>query len=271
MLTHHRLCFRDVALVVGLACATEAGAQRRDGRVSGAVVDHATGQPMLGVTVVSLHDGKAQTTDSSGTFRFERLPVGLARFLFRAPGFPQQGLVVALKESERSEQRIELDSSAAARLADEAPARQSGDRHAQMLAPVVVAEAASMGPRYAAFERRQKTGAGQYVVRVDIEKAGANSLQDVVRTLRGVNLDCSIGGSGCAIRMVRAPMRCLPEYIVDDVVDNEFGPNVAVRDIEAIEVYTGPTDVPGEYAGRNAGCGVIVIWTRSGPARRKKR
>ena len=174
MLTHHRLCFRDVALAVGLACATEAGAQRRDGRVSGAVVDHATGQPMLGVTVVSLHDGKAQTTDSSGTFRFERLPVGLARFLFRAPGFPQQGLVVALKESERSEQRIELDSSAAARLADEAPARQSGDRHAQMLAPVVVAEAASMGPRYAAFERRQKTGAGQYVVRVDIEKAGAN-------------------------------------------------------------------------------------------------
>ena len=271
MLTHYCLRVRNVALVVGLACASDAGAQKRDGRVSGAVVDHATGRPLLGVTVVSLHDGKAQTTDSSGAFRFERLPVGLLRFLFRAPGFPQQGLVVALVESERSEHRIELDSSAAARLADEAPPRQAGDRHAQMLAPVVVAEAASLGPRFAAFERRQKTGAGQYVLRVDIEKTGANSLQDVVRTLRGVNLDCSTGGAGCVIRMVRAPMRCLPEYIVDDVQDNEFGPSVAVRDIEAIEVYTGPTDVPGEYAGRNAGCGVIVIWTRSGPARRKKR
>ena len=72
------------------------------------------------------------------------------------------------------------------------------------------------------------------------------------------------------IRMVRAPMQCLPEYVVDDNVDNSFGPGIPVRDIEALEIYTGPADVPGEYAGRNAGCGVIVIWTRSGPPRRKK-
>ncbi len=270
MLTRRNL--RNVALmcVLGLACVSKAGAQRRDGRVSGAVVDRSTGQPMVGVTVVSLHDGKAITTDTAGAFRFERLPIGIVRFLIRAPGFPQKGLVVALAESERMEQRIELDSTAASRAADVPTPRAAGER-VQMLAPVLVAEEASLGTRFASFERRRKTGAGQYAVRADIEKAGSNSLQDVVRTMRGVNIDCSTGGSGCSIRMARAPMRCLPEYIVDDNVNNNFGPTVPVRDIEAIEVYTGPADVPGEYAGTNAGCGVIVIWTRTGPPRPKKK
>ena len=67
--------------------------------------------------------------------------------------------------------------------------------------------------------------------------------------------------------MARAPMRCHPEYIIDERVDNTFGPDTPIRDIEGIEVYTGPSDVPGEFAGRNAGCGVIVVWTRSGPSR----
>ena len=259
-----------LAAVSWLVCASSLMAQKREGRLLGAVFDRSTAQPLPGVTVVSLHDGKALITDSAGVFQFERLPAGIVRFLFRLSGFPQQGLVVALTEGERMEKTIELDSTAEARLADDVPPRPVSSR-AQMLAPVVVAEEASLGIRFASFERRRKTGSGQYLVRADIERTGANSLQDVVRTMRGVNLDCSMGGATCAIRMVRAPMRCLPEYIVDDNVDNAFGPTVPIRDIEGIEVYTGPADVPGEYAGRNAGCGVVVIWTRSGPPRPKKK
>jgi hypothetical protein len=63
-------------------------------------------------------------------------------------------------------------------------------------------------------------------------------------------------------------MRCLPEFIVDDHVMNDFGPLTPIRDIVGLEVYTGPSEVPGEYAGRNAGCGVVVIWTRSGPTKK---
>jgi hypothetical protein len=48
-----------------------------------------------------------------------------------------------------------------------------------------------------------------------------------------------------------------------------FGPLVPVRDIQAIEVYTGASDVPGEFAGTNAGCGVIVIWTTNGRASKR--
>ena len=57
--------------------------------------------------------------------------------------------------------------------------------------------------------------------------------------------------------------------VVDERVDNMFGPLVPVRDIQAIEVYTGASDVPGEFAGTNAGCGVIVIWTTNGRASKR--
>ena len=121
-----------------------------------------------------------------------------------------------------------------------------------------------MGRRFADFERRRKTGRGHYLTRDDIRRSGASSLQDAVRSLRGVPMECG-GGAGCFVRMVRAPMQCNPDYVVDTRVDNSFGPLTPIRDIEAIEVYTGPSDVPGEFAGRSAGCGVIVIWTGSGP------
>lgn len=267
----HRNCslLSILMLMAALAAPAGADAQRRDGKLSGLVVDKQTGLPLSGVTVVNLLDGKSMLTDSLGAYRFEKLPSGIVRFLFRVPGFPQQGLVIALAQSEAMERRVELDSSAA--TASAPPPRPLGPTPGvQQLAGVTVVETPSMGPRYANFERRRKTGAGQYLVREDIEKSGAANLQDAVRSLRGVQLDCG-GGLGCSIRMARAPMRCPPEYVVDDVVNNSYGPSVPVRDIEALEVYTGQADVPGEYAGRNAGCGVIVIWTRAGPPRGRKR
>ena len=268
MHTSRPLLIPALGLLLASLTPSHADAQRRDGRLDGAVIDKSTGAPLAGVTVVNLLDGRSLITDSSGTFRFVKLPAGIARFLFRVEGFPQQGLVVALAQGEAMQRSVELDSTRTTATAPPPPPLpRSG---VQQLALVTVAETPSLGPRYANFERRKKTGAGQYMVREQIEQMGANMLTDVVRSMRGVTLDCG-GGRGCTIRMVRAPMQCPPEYVVDDNVDNMFGPTVPVRDIEAIEVYTGAADVPGEYAGRNAGCGVIVIWTKSGPPQRKKK
>lgn len=270
MLNPRRILIPMLGLLAVALLPAAARAQRRDGKLSGSVIDKSTRTPLAGVTVVNLLDGKSTITDTAGTFRFEKLPSGIVRFLFKVQGFPQQGVVVALAQGESMERTVEMDSTTATATAPPpatGPASRSG---VQQLALVTVAETPSRGPRYANFERRRKTGAGQYVVREEIERMGANVLTDVVRTMRGVALDCS-GGRGCGIRMVRAPMQCPPEYVVDDNVDNMFGPTVPVRDIEAIEVYTGAADVPGEYAGRNAGCGVIVIWTKSGPPQRKKK
>ena len=265
-----RVLLLSVALV---ALPSRSGAQRPDGRLNGIVVDKASGAPVSQAVVVNLASGRIATTDSVGGFRFDSLPMGIVRFLVRAKGFPSEGLIVALAKGEVMERRVELDSSAATVAAKASGASSSPGRvdpgAGQLLPKVAVSATPSLGTRFANFERRRATGAGHYITREEIEKSGFASLQDVVRGVRGVTVECG-GGMGCRIRMVRAPMQCLPEYVVDDNVDNSFGPGIPIRDIEAIEIYTGPSDVPGEYAGRNAGCGVIVIWTRSGPPRRKK-
>ena len=122
---------------------------------------------------------------------------------------------------------------------------------------------------YISYSARSRlTGQGQYLTREQIDKAGYYNLQDAMRNLRGVEVHCG-GGSGCFIQMSRAPMACKPEYVVDERVDPNFGPGTPIKDIEGLEVYTGASDVPGEFAGRNAGCGVIVIWTKAGPPRKK--
>lgn len=231
-------------------------AQKGDAQLVGTVVDRTTGAIVPHADIVQLGVGRVVVSDSLGNYLFPDLPSGILRFLVRGRGFPSIIIVVALARGESMSRVIELDSTGAGRLA------------ALALPSVAVRAPRPPAPRFVDFERRRQNGRGQYVTREEIEKAGFTSLQDATRGLRGVNLDCG-GGSGCAIRMARAPMRCSPEYIVDERVDNQFGPSTAIRDIEGIEVYAGPSDVPGEFGGLNAGCGVIVIWTRAGPARMK--
>ncbi len=231
-------------------------AQKPDSRVRGLIVDKVTGQPVSSGEVVYAGDSRRVTVDSVGQFLLTGLPAGIIRLYLRIPGYPITTAVVALAKNEELERRFDVDTSAAA------------NSTAQRLPKVAVSAPAPMGARYADFERRRITGRGHYRTADDIEKGNYYNLQDVVRGMRGVNVECG-GGGGCFIRMARAPMQCLPAYIVDERPDPEFGPFIAIRDIAGLEVYTGPSDTPGEYAGLGAGCGVIVIWTRSAPARSK--
>lgn len=231
-------------------------AQKGNGRVQGMVVDHSSGVAVVHAEIVLGGAGTKVVTDSLGNYLIPDVPAGIVRLIVRANGFPFTVVFLALSRGETMSRVIEIDSTSSGRVS------------AQPLPGVEVTAPKPPTPRFVDFERRRLTGRGQYVVREEIERAGYSTIQDAMRGLRGVNIDCG-SGSYCAIRMARAPLRCGPEYIVDERVDNMFGPTTAIRDIEGIEVYTGPSDVPGEFAGRNAGCGVIVIWTRAGPSRTK--
>lgn len=245
---------RPICLVVATALApwVAARAQRGSARVMGTIIDASSRMAVAGADVVHVGGGRSVVSDSLGHFVFAELPTGIVRFVVRSPGFPVLRVAVALTADEVMSRVIELDSSSA--------------KLAQTLPGMTLIAPPTPMPRFVDFERRRLTGRGQYLAREEIERSGVSSLQDAMRGLRGVNIDCG-GGHGCVIRMARAPMRCHPEYIVDERVDNTFGPSTPIRDIEGIEVYTGPSDVPGEFAGRTAGCGVIVVWTRSGPSR----
>jgi hypothetical protein len=196
--------------------------------------------------------GDAVTTDSAGKYWFAPRDTGVYRILVRALPYAPTEATVLLRAGVNVEKNFALDSTSA---------------RIQTLDPVAVrAEGERPNYRLADFERRRKTGRGYYLDDEQIRRSSASNLQDLTHGMRGVDLRCG-GPNGCRIQMLRAPMNCEPEYVVDNQVDNLFGPSTPIRDIVALEVYTGPADVPGEYAGRNAGCGVIVIWTRSGPVR----
>ena len=225
----------------------------------GVVSDKSTGRPVVGAQVTLVENSRSTSTDSAGRFQLAGLPAGATHLTVRAAGFPQRRVVVNLVSAGVIERAIELDSTAATRMAE-----------AQALPEVsVTAPANPANYRLVDFERRRQLGRGQFMTENEIVQSGAYNVADAVKNMRGVLYECG-GGSGCYIHMARAPMRCLPEFIVDGHEMNDFGPHTPIRDIIGLEVYTGPTEVPGEYAGRFAGCGVIVIWTRSGPTRKSQ-
>jgi hypothetical protein len=261
--------------------ASLAHAQAKTGAFVGTVVFREGSAPVPGVRVVFLGEGRAVETDSAGRFRLTALPAGINRFLVIPPNAPRATVVLAFAAGETIERTLEVETATAAAppTAEPTPAAADTTRPAirrpatnaadgQPLATVAVTATPPMDRRYMDFERRLKTGRGQYITAKQIDEAGYYSLQDAMRNLRGVKVDCG-GGAGCFITMARAAMGCTPEYIVDGFADNWFGAQTPIKDIQGIEVYTGASDVPGEFAGSNAACGLVVIWTKSGPPKRR--
>ncbi len=243
--------------------AEPAGAQAEFARLRGRISDVSTGSAVRGARVIVAATGRYVTSDSAGRFDLRDLPTGVIRFVFAAEGFPRTSLVLAFAKGEVMEQDFLLDSTQVA-FADSGDGRS----RAQRLSPTTVTAEPSRGVRYEDFERRMRTGRGHYITRQEIEERQYNSLTDAVRGKRGVHVECASGARGCVIKMARAGQGCYPQYIVDGRPDPFFGPYVPVRDIEGLELYTGASDVPGEFAGTDAACGVVVIWTRSGPTRK---
>ena len=245
--------------LAGLASLLAAGANAQPvtATLTGRVTDRSTGQGVVGARLVVQADSRSVTTDSLGNYEFKGILAGVSQLTVVAERFPALSFMVLLAPAERFNRPVELDSSAAA-------------RSAQTLAPVGVSAPAPIANyRLAAFERRRIAGRGQYLNEEEIVKTGAFNVSDAVKGMRGVLYECG-GGAGCFVRMARGPARCLPEIMVDDQVQNDIGLSTPIRDVVAIEVYSGATDVPAEYAGRHSGCGVIVLWTRSGPPRKKR-
>jgi hypothetical protein len=254
----HLLSGALLVLSTGVPCL--ARAQIQPAAMHGRVVDRASAAPIRGAEIVLVSDGRRRATDSVGHYAFSNLPVGTVHFVVRAADHSPRQLDIDFAGGDDLLRTIELDSAAVSDSVHSLPAVSvSAD------APRVTSY------RLLDFERRRRTGRGQYLSDEEIKASGAANVSDATRGMRGVTLHC--GGSairGCRIQMARAPMNCEPEYIVDGRADNMFGPVTPIRDIVALEVYTGPSDVPGEFAGTNAGCGVIVMWTRSGPPARKR-
>jgi hypothetical protein len=117
--------------------------------------------------------------------------------------------------------------------------------------------------RFSDFERRRVNGLGTYITRDEIRARGYMSMGDALRTIHGVRVNC--GAVECVPHMVSSAAGCYPIYYVDGQLARSFAATTPISDVQGIEVYRGAGEVPGEFAGSGAMCGVIAIWTRAAP------
>lgn len=161
------------------------------------------------------------------------------------------------------------------------------------LPPVTVVASAAVPTTgvLAGFYERLSRGWGYFITRDEIERRGARHIADLlhgipdVRVIRRSELEStirvgteltrinagplSVGEDGSPNVVSDQPLRCSPIlYLdgvkfgrVDDVLD-QIGPS----EIEGIELYRRATEVPPEFGGIYARCGVILVWTRRAPA-----
>jgi hypothetical protein len=124
----------------------------------------------------------------------------------------------------------------------------------------------------AGFNERMVTGFGHFITPEELRVRNPRYFSDLFRSVPGVDL---VGGgslSGTGILFSNASTRgatCAPQVYVDGILvnaDPEFGGGlegvVDISQIAAVEVYTRASNVPLQWGGTNAGCGVVLIWTR---------
>lgn len=214
----------------------------------GRVVDSETGTPVVGAHV-TIRRGTPLTTDSLGRFEARDLPAGDAQITIQLLGYAPGASKIRILDSGVMERVFSLD--------------YTGQR---LPAVAVRARAEQVMSRYSDFEQRRQRGLGAFLRWDQLTDERYGSVGDALRTIRGVRIQCNQQTFECFAVMARSP-QCKPVWIIDGMEAGSFNENTPIRDVYGLEVYRGPGEIPGEYSGSNAACGVIVMWTKSRPFR----
>jgi hypothetical protein len=116
------------------------------------------------------------------------------------------------------------------------------------------------------FHRRKQGNVGTFLDRKQIEERHVQRVSDLMRRLPGVRVSVDRNGRQ-QMRMGRASggRDCPPDFWIDGVRATGLNvDDVPLQDVEALEIYKGPSGIPPELNSRfgNPGCGAVVIWTR---------
>lgn len=236
-------------VLVCLGLSLPAAAWCQTAVIRGRVVDSELGEALPGAIVRITPANLLLTADTLGRFEARGLPPGEVEVSAQAIGY---------------EARTSKFTVLAGQVVDMAfPLDFNGE---QLPEVVVTARATRLMPRFADFERRRTSGSGAFMRWDEIKQRNFSTIGDAARTIRGVRIICDQARFECFVRMSRS-MNCNPIWFVDGVQVSSFHENTAIRDIYGLEVYRGPGEVPGEFTGSDAGCGVLAIWTKSKPYR----
>lgn len=217
------------------------------GAINGTVLAAANRAGIAGARVSLAGTSLVANTNSRGEFFFSDLAPGKYSIQASAIGFTPLSSTIEVKAAETLEVEFEVDAETV-RLPD-----------------VEVSEKPNLP---ADFLRRSQEGGGRYFMRAEIEKRDPRTVGDLLRAVAGMRVDCR--GAVCRAVFARSPRNCVPAYYMDGIpVDETVVWLQPPRDLDGVEVYSGPAEMPPEL-NRFATCGAIVLWTRQPPPYVKK-
>lgn len=220
---------------------------QRPGSITGVVRGADRGPVLEGARVTLIGTKLEVITSRRGEFSFHGIAPGKYVIRASAIGYATLSSEIEVKERETLELQFEAQAESV------------------RLPELRVAEAPNLP---AEFVRRSETGRGRYMSRADIEKRDAGTVGDLLRTFPGVRVDCS--RVPCRVQFSRSPRNCLPAFSIDGApVDAGSAMLQPPRDLDGIEVYSGPAETPPELE-QISTCGAIAIWTRTPPRYIKK-
>ena len=219
------------------------------GRISGQVVDLASRTPVGGAVVMFLGTKYQAETDSVGRFSQGELGPGTYVLQVRAIGYGTGSWVLRLGNGEAVESLFEME-----QLETE-------------LDPITVeALPTAANRRLAEFEERRSRGQGVFFTAEQIEASHASTLLDMLRGIPGVRLSCR--SQACVVQMTRGAKAtgCTADWVVDGLPATLSGsPHIPIVGITGIEIYRSASEAPAEFLRPDSQCGVIVLWTKTGP------
>ena len=237
----------------------------------GRVQDLSTRQPVAAVDVSVLTEnekllGRAQT-DSLGRFTVQWTAAERVRVRTERIGFvPSTSEVFTVRSGEAVTVRMWMSTSAI------------------QVDPLTISareRANDVSGNLAEIERRKQLGGGKFIMREEIRQSGASQISHVLMNVPGIYLQPeannqhavhayslhNAGVSRSAASRRRNSADCPMTIFLDGRIHRHpiSGVNVVpADDIEAIEVYRGLAEVPVEFAGEHARCGIIALWTTRG-------
>ncbi|HET6765495.1 MAG TPA: carboxypeptidase regulatory-like domain-containing protein [Longimicrobiaceae bacterium] len=222
------------------------------------IVDASTGQPVPGVRVEVTGQHRAAQTDGRGVAVLRGIPAGPQYVKVLRMGYEASG--VALQFSPGDSLALDVNLAPASVALDPVVAR-------------VTATAARL--RAHGFYDRQNTGFGKFATEREIGPHANQPLYVALQTLTGVSVATVNGAEHSgnltehwvySPRSLASGMKqCYMTIYLDGVRQTSYNlDDIPTEILGAMEVYTSASQIPAEYNATGSGCGVVLLWTKSG-------
>ena len=203
-------------------------------------------------------------TEADGSFRLAGVPAGVQTIEVKLLGYTPLALAVDVLDGESMNMKLLLSSTPVT------------------LSPVEVrADSARTNFLVKGFNARKARGAGTFFDQKEIVSMQPRQVTDVLRRVAGLRIESF--GTGSVVQMGRnaagmANRLCPVVFFINGspfplTEHNSINNFLSPEELVGVEVYNGASQIPQQFSAGmyNTRCGVVALWTRSGPESRPPR